>query len=335
MKKWLLDLLDCETIKLKVSKYSRVLPEIYSGVIFCDKDEYFIRRSIPILTNKKWLKKISKLRGLYEALPAAPWRALTNDWVKHMRLIHYRLLLDSVRLLESKDNLTILALGCGWGWEIWCLSRILRKLSVKARIIGTDIAFKPLRLARKILEREKEIFDIIEFCISPAEKIPFKANTFDIVLAIFGSLDHSESYPLIFQEVSRVLRQNGLFVFTVLNRFSLDWLLRVATKPRLFLKTVRKMRDPFTRITIPLPKQGSIRIPTHYYVPAEVLRLLRMAKLTPLKFYSIFSLLPMNFKAKKFNYVHRILHYLDYYGSTVPFLKFLGRYLGVIAKKVV
>ncbi len=331
MKNWLLEFLDCSFTRIRVSRYSRDSNEIFSGIIFCDTREYFIRRGIPILLNPKKRRKLSKLRGLYEALPAAPWKAIENSWVKHMRLIHFLLLQEAVKMVKDKRReINALALGCGWGWEVWALSKLLGS-QYEAKIIGIDIASKPLKLARKILA--KSDMENIEFCVAAAEELPFKSDSFHVVLGIFGSLDHSEEYPKIFLEVSRVLKRDGIFVFTVLNRFSLDWLLKVALKPNLLLKTIKKMREPFTRVTIPLPDGGSVRIPTHYYTPSEAFRLLKLAKLTPIKVRSIFSLLPMNFKKKKFSAFHRVLHKLDYYGSSAPLLKYAGRYLGIIAKK--
>jgi len=153
------------------------------------------------------------------------------------------------------------------------------------------------------------------------------------VIGLFGVLDHSGFYPILFKEVNRVLKKNGLFLFTVLNKFAIDWFLKIISNPKLFWKTIKKAKEPFTRVTIPLNKGGTVRIPTHYYQINEVLKIMKMNQFRVIKKYGIFSLLPMNFKAHKFRSYHEFLSKVERrFSSTFPF-NFLGRYLGILAMK--
>ena len=333
MREWVLEYLRCLDIEIRVSKWDRWTGEPYSGIIKCDNKTYYIRRGIAILLDIK-TDPVSRIKGLYEALPAAPWKASRSDWIRHMRYIHLRMLIDALMANKKRREGTpnILALGCGWGWEAWALRALLKKLNYKHfRIIGIDIANKPLKLARKLLREMRE--ENIDFMVSPAERLPFKNASFDFVTGLFGVLDHSKVYPLIFKEVSRVLNPGGIFVFTVLNKFALDWMIKVIKNPRLYIKTVKKAKDPFTRVTIPLPKGGSIRIPTHYYNPTEVGKLVRKYGFEKIRAYGLFSILPMNFKKKKFDLHHEALSKLERRICDVFPVYLFGRYLGMIVKK--
>jgi len=335
MKEWLLEFLECSKLEIRISKRDKYTGEPYSGVIRCGKKTYFIKRGIAILIDKSDLTRFSKLRGLYEALPEAPWKASRNDWIRHMRILHLQMMRDALLYfnMTSKKRINILAVGCGWGWELWALELFLKKLNFQGTyfFVGIDIANKPLRLARRILI--KSGFKHIDFAVCPAEKLPFKEKSFDIVTGIFGAFDHSEFYYKAFLEVSRILTDDGVFIFTALNKFALDWIIKVLKNPALYYKTIKKAKDPFVRITIPLPKGGSVRIPTHYYNPLEIYRLMKLCGLKIIRKYGIFSILPMNFRRREFTRQHIILSKMERCLSNCFPISILGRYMGVIAKK--
>ena len=333
MRQWVLDYFDCRNIQLINVKKDRHGDEIYSGKIICDNKTFFIRRRIPIFIEKEFSQYI-KIKGLYEAIPPTYWKASGNDWIRHMRLEHLRMLTDAINSVNSSNALSILILGCGWGWEVWALRLIMNKLlkRKKYRVIGIDLAYRPLKKAKKIAFVLNE--ENADFIVSAAEKLPFKRGMFDIVIGLFGVLDHSRFYPILFREVSRVIKSRGLFVFTVLNKFALDWFLKIVTSPRLFLKTIKKAGEPFTRVTIPLKKGGAVRIPTHYYQINEILRFLKSNHFRIVKKYGIFSILHMNFKRHRFEKHHEVLSRIERKLFTVFPFNLLGRYLGILAIKI-
>jgi len=329
LKTWLLDFLNCSDIYTRFSAFDWITKEPYSGFIICNGVKYMIKRGILSAIPKKVYKSLAKIKGLYETLPETPWLASENDYVKHMRVAHFSLLKKGVNHLRVKEG-SILCLGCGWGWEIWTLLRLLKN-PTNFKFVGLDIARKPLKRARLIAIRKK-LYNL-DFIVAPVDSLPFKSNSFDMVTAIFGALDHTENYIKAFKELSRVLKPGGIGVITLLNKFSLDWILRVIFNPKLFIKTVKKAKEPLTRITIPINKKTSIRIPTHYYNPLEIRLLIKKADLEVLYTLGIFTLLPMNFKLKKFKKGHKMLSRIERLLWEKPLVRSLGRYISLVVRK--
>jgi len=96
MKKWILDLLKCNKTEIRISKNDRYTGEPFSGIVICNGRRYYIRKGILLLISKEYLKMVSQIKGLYEALPEAPWKAFKNEWIRHMRLIHLEMLYDAL-----------------------------------------------------------------------------------------------------------------------------------------------------------------------------------------------------------------------------------------------
>jgi len=59
------------------------------------------------------------------------------------------------------------------------------------------------------------------------QKLPLAENEFDAVLA-FQTIEHLENYFLIAQEARRVLKPNGLFIFSVPNQFNIFYRIKFA-----------------------------------------------------------------------------------------------------------
>jgi len=330
LKPWLIDFLSCSTKKIHISR--KIDNEILSGIIFCDKKDYPIYRGLPIFIPRVLRPLFAKIRNIYESLDPAPWRAKKNDWIKHMRFLHIRALKTALANLPTKREIKVLAIGCGWGWEVWSLMRLGNTSHWSfGYIIGTDLAGKPLRLAKKI----QNIFSYknIDFAVTPAEFLPFKDSSFDLVTAIFGSLDHSRYYLNQFIEISRVLKPQGIAVFTLINKFSLDWLVKLPFKPKLYRKTLKKMSDPFAKVTLKLPNGRSVRVITHYYNSLEIKNILKKTCMKLVKVFGIFCLLSPRFGINKFKPYHKFLSKVDYLIADAPLFRWLGRYICVVARK--
>jgi ubiquinone/menaquinone biosynthesis C-methylase UbiE len=100
-------------------------------------------------------------------------------------------------------NKKLLDLGCGPG--------IHAKEYVKrgAEVIGVDLSEEMIRLAREYCPDGK-------FRKSDAYQLPFQNSSFDIVTSSL-LLDHVDDLSKVVDEVGRVLKDNGLFVFSVPN----------------------------------------------------------------------------------------------------------------------
>lgn len=102
----------------------------------------------------------------------------------------------------------ILDWGCGYGQVSWLLKR--RDLSV----VSCDVEKRP---ARESIETLSQIQ--VRYLQDPV-RLPYDSGTFGAVLSA-GVLEHVADVQGSLQEVSRVLRPNGVFfIFMLPNRFS-------------------------------------------------------------------------------------------------------------------
>jgi len=106
-------------------------------------------------------------------------------------------------LLKNVKNKKVLDLGCGTGRH----TRILKRRG--AKVWGIDLSPKMLEIAKS------EIKDV-DFKVGTVYKLPYKSNFFDIIVAglvigYFKNLDKA------FKEIHRVLKKNGIFVFSLTN----------------------------------------------------------------------------------------------------------------------
>jgi len=149
------------------------------------------------MTEKSFALDKRQMRRAFERAAATYERA-----AQLQREIGLRLLarLDVIKLAPTR----ILDLGCGTGF----CTRALRKRYRKADVIGLDIAPAMLRAAR----RRDGWFGRGRWVGGDAERLPFAAAGFDMVLSNLA-LQWCDP-DRAFQEVARVLRPGGLFMFT-------------------------------------------------------------------------------------------------------------------------
>jgi ubiquinone/menaquinone biosynthesis C-methylase UbiE len=122
-----------------------------------------------------------------------------EDCLKTRRSISQRI--RRLKLFKIKRSDYILDLGCGDGLNI----SILRKMGRK-KIVGIDISDELLREARRINPGVKVL-------LASAEKLPFKNNTFDIVL-VDSVFHHLMRYGKTVKEIKRVLKPSGRLCFS-------------------------------------------------------------------------------------------------------------------------
>lgn len=105
-----------------------------------------------------------------------------------------------LRMMKLKKTDAVLDLGCGDGLNIMLLNQIGIK-----KVVGMDISKKLLRMAEERNPKTK-------FFVGSAQKTPFKANSFDIVL-IDSVLHHLMEYDNAVKEVKRILKKGGRLCF--------------------------------------------------------------------------------------------------------------------------
>ena len=115
---------------------------------------------------------------------------------------HYHILTQELASIHGRS---VLELGTGSGSAIHFLSS-------DNQYTGTDVSPGLLKqAARRFI---KAGFPNPEFYVVSADDLPFESNAFDICLCIL-SLNFIGNVEKVFQEISRVLLPNGLFVCSV------------------------------------------------------------------------------------------------------------------------
>lgn len=105
-------------------------------------------------------------------------------------------------LIAPIENTRLLDVGAGQGDIVWKASQ-LASLSV-----GVDIDGKVLVAATGEVTECPEAKQVM-FIQSPAGKLPFENNSFDIVTS-FWAFEHFVNYENVFLEMRRVLRKGGI-----------------------------------------------------------------------------------------------------------------------------
>lgn len=107
-----------------------------------------------------------------------------------------------VEKMKENAHGNILDVGCGLGEH-------LRQLRGCGNLFGIDVTNKTLETARKANPN-------ITFIHAPAEKMPFDNNFFDLVFSI-EVVEHLKDPKIMFNEVARVLKPGGIFIFQTPN----------------------------------------------------------------------------------------------------------------------
>lgn len=124
-----------------------------------------------------------------------------NKYFQQQTSIEYRHVLSQMGKLKGKK---ILDLGCGFG-EI----SIYLALK-KAQVTSVDISQNMLNVVDKLAKKYR-VKTRIKTVKSPAEKLPFPDNYFDLVYG--GNVLHHVDIPQASLEIHRVLKKNGKALF--------------------------------------------------------------------------------------------------------------------------
>lgn len=109
---------------------------------------------------------------------------------------------------SSIEKMTILDVGCGFGWcALYFLNHGVKK------VVGIELSDEDLKAARKIKNSK------VKFKIGSGIDIPAKDNSFDTAVC-FEVIEHipKGTEPQLFSEIHRVLKSNGtLYLSTPYN----------------------------------------------------------------------------------------------------------------------
>lgn len=120
------------------------------------------------------------------------------QWIWHTRKIKL-----ARRIIKNLVFRNCLDVGCASGFMI---SEIARTFP-EANYFGIDIYDKAIISA-------KRNYPHIKFRVASAQKLPFKDDTFDLVL-FYETIEHVEEPLTCLEEIRRVLKSNGTLILTM------------------------------------------------------------------------------------------------------------------------
>ncbi len=110
-----------------------------------------------------------------------------------------------LKLLGNIKGKEILEIGCGGGQ---CTVYFAKK---GAKVTGVDLSEEQLKFAKKLADKHKVDIKFIQGSFQNLSK--FKSNSKDIVFSAYA-LQYSPDLLEVFKQVKRILKKNGLFVFS-------------------------------------------------------------------------------------------------------------------------
>ena len=108
---------------------------------------------------------------------------------------------DVISLLQLKENMSILDIGCGTGWA---LGQTARLIDNKGSFYGVDLSAKMIKKAKENF-KTKENFHFIK---ANAESIPLDDNLFDAIICT-NSFHHYLHPDKALKEMYRLLKTGG------------------------------------------------------------------------------------------------------------------------------
>ena len=132
---------------------------------------------------------------------------LIRTLINPSRVGYVKKIIEHVINIEP-EKISVLEVGCGGG----ILSEEIAKMGFKT--FGIDPSESSLNTA---IEHAKKNILKIEYKQATGENLPFHKDTFDVILCC-DVLEHVQDLPKVISEISRVLKNGGLFIYDTFNR---------------------------------------------------------------------------------------------------------------------
>lgn len=175
-------------------------------------------------------------------------------------------------ITKNHSNVSVIDVGCGTG----LISKELAERGFNAH--GVDFSSEVIKIAKRLTPK-------VDFRCSSIYKLPFKDETFDIVvcLGVFQTVAEPEK---ALREMKRVLRKNGIIIIRTLNSLSL-----------LAIISLKKINEPFLTFYNPLrfrrlmKKEGftNVSLKGIYFLPDQLQFFTNL--ILCIKIYRFFNLL--------------------------------------------
>jgi len=137
-----------------------------------------------------------------------PYSQLAVIYDRVMAHVNYKMWAQHINnLLQFSDIKVrnILDISCGTGKHIKFLTRKNRKIS------GADISISMLKAAQKNNNHSNTLF-----VANDVRQTAFKSNGFDAIVMMYDSINYllkEEEVMLLFDEIHRILKPGGIFIF--------------------------------------------------------------------------------------------------------------------------
>lgn len=189
---------------------------------------------------RKKMERIPSMEAIDEKSVIKAFEHMTN-------FLPFKMLRRKVikNLKKMKPKGTLVDIGCGSGKLIIQIAEHFDNLT----LIGVDIAEDMIALAKEN-SLKKGQRDKIEYKIGTAEELSFSDDSIDFIISTL-SLHHWSNPLIIFQEIYRVLKENGKFLIFDFRRDSRKFfygLFRFATKV-VIPKALKKVKEPLGSIS--------------------------------------------------------------------------------------
>ncbi len=144
--------------------------------------------------------KIKNKELFYDSI-AEDWEEKINKPETDKRLkVVYKILFDGIPLKGKK----FLDVGCGLGFFA------SRAGELGAKVYGIDIG-------EKLVKKSKQRYPDGKFSVASAVELPYRDNTFDLVLCT-EVIEHVNNQNKVISEIFRVLKKDGYLVLTTPNK---------------------------------------------------------------------------------------------------------------------
>ena len=125
-----------------------------------------------------------------------------------------------VSLLDIKENICVLDIGCGTGWA---LGQIAKLVDGKGSFYGIDLSAKMIEKAKESFKEQKQF----QFMKANAESIPLEDNKFDVIICT-NSFHHYLNPDKALKEMYRLLKAEGKVY--ILDPTVDMWILKIVSK---------------------------------------------------------------------------------------------------------
>ncbi|NMC61142.1 MAG: class I SAM-dependent methyltransferase [Candidatus Methanofastidiosa archaeon] len=184
-------------------------------------------------------------RRFYDSLSHEYDTRYSDNLNKKMRMEEEKILKDLQRGLS-------LDIGCGTGYH----SKILKNNGHD--VVSADISFEMVKKAKNNKAGKY-------YLVADIEKLPFKQNTFDNVISIFGALNHA-NISNFKESLDYCLKKGGYLIFTVGNIHNIFWILKSFKEGKNPLRAIKKRKGKISVFSG--GKKISVRI--RYYSKGEI-----------------------------------------------------------------